>query len=150
MTVPTAYTEASLAEFMIAALGDLGADLGLTGPGADFDEAINDVLIAYGADDIADIAGASNIAKLRALARVQAWRLAVVQAAARYDMSDGTQSLKRSQLMGAAEKALAIAEADAAVYGTSDDGSGYSVAVDAIVYSSDPYAYLPDSARVLP
>jgi hypothetical protein len=132
VTLPTSYDETNLAAYQLVVLGDVGSVLGFTT--ASFAEAINDTLLAYGVVDIAD---ATDIARLRSLARVEAWKLALVGAASKYDVSDGTQSLKRSQLMGQIRAALSLAETDASAY--IDDGSS-TVGRSTVVYADDPYA----------
>lgn len=129
--IPVSYSEETLAAYMLAVLADVGSVLGFDGD--EFDEAINDTLLAYGEDDIAD---ATDIAKLRALARVEAWKLALIAAAARYDVSDGTQSLKRSQILSQIKSALAVAVDDASAY-TGDDSNVVGRAT--VVYADDPY-----------
>lgn len=143
MTVPASYaSEAALASYMLGVLGDVGKDLGISmvptaeGVPGDFAEPINDVLLTYGADTVGVISGTESVAKLRAIARVYAWRLALSRAAARYDFSDGTQSLKRSQVFSQIKSALAQAESDAAALGV---GTAPVVKVGSISYIDDPY-----------
>lgn len=132
MTVPTVYSESVLADFMLQALGSIATVLSLDA--VSFEESVNDVLLAYGVDDIAD---ADDIQQLRALARVAAWKRALTEAASKYDVSDGTMSLKRSQLLTQIRATLSIAETDAAPY--LDDGVAVA-SRSAVVYADDPYA----------
>lgn len=132
MSVPSSYSDATIADFMLATLGDVGTVLGMTD--ASFEEPIIDTLLAYGEDDIAD---ATDISKLRALARVQAWRTALRNAAARYDFADGTENLKRSQIFAHIQAALASAESDASVFASED--SSYVVGRATVTYANDPY-----------
>lgn len=77
MAPPTSYTEESFKEFLHDNLGDskdLAQILGWTVAGGDYDEILNETLLAYGASDIAQVSGASNIRLLRAHGRVQLWR----------------------------------------------------------------------------
>lgn len=142
MPVPTGMTEQQLADYMQATLQDVALDLAMTPVElGSYAEAVNNALIAYGTNDAATITGLSNIATLRALARVEAWRVAHARAAARYDFQDGTQSLKRSQMFAMIEKALAAAESEAAELG----GGDMVAAIDSIHYSQDPYAPVPDA-----
>lgn len=142
MAAPSSYTESSLADFMIAALGEVAAALGWTAL-QDVQEAVNDALILYGASDAAS---ASDIPKLRALGRVAAWRMAVASLTARFDFTTDQQSFRRSQVLEGAQKALAQAEADAMVYGL----TGYAVELQNVRFVHDPYdAKLTDEDRVL-
>lgn len=131
MTLPTIYDDTTLAAFMLGVLGDVGSVLGMTT--GSFPEAINDVLLVYG---VADLTDADDIAKVRALARVEAWKLALVNAASRYDVSDGTQSLKRSQLLAQIKTALGQAQEDA-----SDvvDIVSATASRSSVIYADDPY-----------
>ena len=116
MTAPTAYTEKSLAEYMCAQLGDLSTILALTVGTADagsLNEALNTTLLAYG---VSDISAALDIAKLRALARVQAWQLAVDRLTALYDFSVDGGSYQRAQMVTQARFNLAAARLDALIY----------------------------------
>lgn len=118
MAIPTSYSEETLKAFMLAALSNLGATLGLTA--ASFDEAVNDTLLAYG---VSDIAQATDMAKLRGLAKVAAWQVAVAASAGDYDFSADGGNYRRSQLHEQARKGLAAAEADAALYGGDNQAS---------------------------
>jgi hypothetical protein len=136
MPIPSSYTENQLRDFMLASLQELGAVLGLTAES--FAEAVNDTLLAYG---VAEIANATNVAKLRALARVEAWRAAVAAASARIDWSEAGASFKQSQYRAAASDGLARAQMAAAEYGEALPGYVVSVGTLAI---SDPYAWTED------
>lgn len=137
MPVPTAYTEQALAEYMHAELQDVATDLEMTPVLlGSYAEAVINTLIVYGESDISTITTLTNIAKLRAFARVQAWKVAQARAAARYDMSDGTQSLKRSQIFAMIDKALASAERAAQPFG---GGNAPVVAISGVRWSQDPY-----------
>jgi hypothetical protein len=77
MPVPTAYTEVGLALYMQSQLRGVATDLGwvldptaTTIVGTPYEELVYDVLIAYGVTDIVD---ATDIPKLRCLARVAVW-----------------------------------------------------------------------------
>lgn len=138
MPAPATYTEERLAAYMAATVGDLAAALGWAGdPLPALQEAVNNVLLDYGADDVADV---TDIRKVRALASVEAWRAAVASLAARYDFSNPEGSYKRSQMLAGAQKALLAAEAVASEY-----LPGYGVAyVDEARHDDDPYGmHLP-------
>ena len=109
---------------------------------ADFDEAVNDAATAYG---VTDIAQATDIAKLRALAKVEAWRTVVNRAASQidYGQSNGTAVAgnyeKRSQLHDQAEKALERALSEAERHGYLSDSGGFVIEVGKMAFS-DAYA----------
>lgn len=133
MAIPTSYTEATLKGYMLATLSDLGTVLGLAT--SNFDEAFNDALLAYG---VTDIANATDIPKLRAFAKVEAWKVAVNAASGRIDWSEAGASFKQSQYRTAARDGLALAQSEAAQYG--GGMAGYEVTVGQMVLH-DPYAW---------
>ena len=131
MPVPTVYSEAALKSYMLVVTGNLGTVLGLSE--GDFNEAVNDTLLAY---DTSTIAGATDIAKLRALAKVQAWRVAKAKAAGKTDFTADGATFKRSQLMQQAQAGLEMAENEAISYGSY---TGYAMTASGFVYVGDPY-----------
>lgn len=133
MPIPGSYTEETLKDFMLATLEDLGSVLGLTA--ARFTEAVNETLLSYG---VSDIASATDIAKLRALAKVEAWKVAVKAASGRIDWSEAGASFKQSQYRTAAIAGLALAQSEAAKYGE-DPLAGNVVTVGKMSFP-DPYA----------
>lgn len=145
MTTPTSYTEATLAAYMHATLGDVASALGWAAGTASYGEAVNETALAYGVDDITTIAGRDNIARLRALARVESWRQVMSYTAGNFDFSADGASYDRSQIHAQAVKALALAEADAMKYGA----YGYEMVAQNVRDVHDPYAYIPDDDRVL-
>ncbi len=132
MAAPTSYTESSLISYMRSVTQAVSDTLGLNA-GA-FQEAVNDVLVVYGVDDITD---ATDITKLRALAKVAAWRVVndwLLTTA--YDFSADGGSYKLSQMKEGAEKALAQAEQAASQAGYLD---GYAIEMGTLTRSYDPY-----------
>jgi len=71
MALPSSYNESTLTRYMLDTLGSIATTLSLTA--IDMGETVNDVLAAYG---VSDIANATDVVKLRALARVGALRRA--------------------------------------------------------------------------
>lgn len=131
MPIPAAYTEQELGAYMLGVTGGLGTRLELAV--ADFDEGVTSALLAYGVDDIAN---ADDIAKLRALARVEAWRTAWNHATGAYDFTADGSSFKRSELAKQAQAQLEQAEREAMAYGGI---VGYTVTAARMVYANDPY-----------
>lgn len=124
MPIPAAYTEDQLALYMHRALGQVADVLGLN-PVSDYGDAVIDTLLAYGAQNISQ---ATDMAKLRTLARREAWRLANDAAATRYDVNiDGAQ-MARSQLHTQIAAGLSRAETDALAYDTGYSGQQTTVA----------------------
>ena len=137
MATPLSYSEIELATYMAGVAGEIVTILGWTASDTHFVEAVNEALLAFGADDISTITGADNIRKLRATARREIWRAIVAGLTSYHDYSapDG-QSLKESQLQTQAETALAQAEADCQALGV--DAGGYAVGVTRVCYPDEP------------
>ncbi len=133
MPSPTVYTEARLAIFMIVELSDVATALQWDAQTAQIEESVNDALSSYGVSDIAD---ATDVPKLRAIARVMAWRAAVKALSSRFDFSSGQHSFKRSQMVTAARQALDDAESIASDYGL----SAGQIRISQIEYTENPYA----------
>jgi hypothetical protein len=118
-------------QFMLTSVGGIGTTLGLTV--ANFQEAVNSTLLEYGVTAIAE---ATDIAQLRALALVQAWRTARAAASAWYDFSADNAEFKRSQVLTAINAALDNAETAALAYTVQ-----YTVLVGTMTYAADPYVF---------
>ena len=139
MPIPTAYTEESLGEYMLSVLGLVGSVLGYTS--ASFAEEVIDAVLAYG---VSDIAQATDIKKLRGLAKIAAWQKASAGLIAFYDYSADGGSFDRSQMQAMAEKALAQAHADALLY-----DPNYQVGIVRARPVNDPYRYTPEDEQTL-
>jgi hypothetical protein len=88
----------------------------------------------YGVSAIAD---ATDIAKLRAIAKVVAWRMVNdYLVATAYDFSADGASYRLSQMKASAEKALELAEQAAIQAGYI---SGYAVEMGTLTRAYDPY-----------
>lgn len=150
MAAPSSYTEITLGQYMHGVLGPVAAALDYTEPSADagdYQNAVDEALLNYGADAIADVSGRENIRKLRALARVQVWRQVIAAVTGDFDFSADGGRYDRSQVHEMALKSLAIAEQEAMELGALP---GYVVGVDAVQHIHDPYRYVPDEERVIP
>lgn len=135
MAAPTSYTEATFKAYLHSVLGGVASALGWTVDGGDYDEILNETLLAYSVDDIAD---ATSIRKLRALGRVELWRQVLRSVAADYDFrtADGAQ-FSRSQIQEMAKVNFNQELTDAMVY---DDR--YQIEAVTLIY--DDYYTPPD------
>lgn len=131
MPIPPSYSEITLADYMVTCLGKVAAVLELVS--ADFEESVIDVLLQYG---VSDISSATNIQKLRALAKVAAWKKAVEEVSVSYDFSADGGSYNRSQMQELCAKSLAAAESDAGDY-----LPALRIGIDTLSFSQDPYNY---------
>jgi hypothetical protein len=134
MPAPSSYTEGALAEYLVDDLGDVASALGWTTDTIQVVRAIEDTLLDYGVDTIAE---ATNIRKLRALGKRALLRIAVKSLSARVDVAAQDQRLTLSQAYKQAKEELAVAETKAEVY---DTESGGIVRVGAVVYEDDHYS----------
>lgn len=112
MPAPSVYTEHELAVYMLSDLGRVGDVLEFTP--ASMIEAVYDAILAYGVDDISE---ATDIARLRVLARVAAWQKAAKDAATFYDFVANDARFQRSQLYRQIRDGLTRAQNDAAALG---------------------------------
>lgn len=131
MPLPAAYTEETLAQFMHTVLGPVASTMDYVTPegdAGDYAEAVNETLLAY---DISDIADATDIKKVRVLARREAWRKVMDETAGHYDVSADDASYKRSQLHEQAKANFEQAATEAAQY----DSADFSVGIVELTYS---------------
>lgn len=141
MAIPSSYTEDALKAFMLTALEDLGSVLGLNSDR--FNEAVNETLLAYATGGpLTEIANATNIPKLRALAKVEAWKVAIRAASGRIDWSEAGAFFKQSQYRLAAEAGLALAQLEAVQAGYLPDAAAWTGGEITLgqMSSYDPYA----------
>jgi hypothetical protein len=135
---PTTYSEDALRQFQLTTLGPLAGVLGWTStvyPAVV--EAANDALLAYPAATIAD---ATNVPRLRALARVAIWRAVARETAGNYRFSTDGQAFDRQQIHEHALAMVAEAEREGGAV-----GAGPAMLVASVVRddTSDPYAAHP-------
>lgn len=118
--IPSAYTDFTLAAYMATVTNNVAAALGWTAD--NFSEAVNDTLLAYGVTTAAD---AGDIPRLRALAKVEAWRAVADATAADFNFSADGGSYSREQIHQHALDALTRAQAQAAPF--VDDLGGFVI-----------------------
>ncbi len=135
MALPTSYTDLTLAAFMQDELKAVATALGWTAA-ASYDEAVNETVLVYG---VTDIVLSTNILKLRALARVQAWHAAAAATAGDFNFQADGGRYDRSQMHEHCQRMLALTELEAEPYLTRA-----SAVVSPIVYPQDPYAPADD------
>jgi hypothetical protein len=133
VAIPASYTELSLAEYMVTVTRNVAAALGWTSD--DFLEAVNDTLTAYGESAIDD---ATDVTKLRTLAKVEAWRAVVDGTAADIEFTADGSSFKRNQMHAHAVAAMERAESAATAAGYGDTYAP-AITLGTIYHSSDPY-----------
>lgn len=142
MPVPTAYTEAQLAAFMHDQLGEVGLILGFTAPSGQvgsYQEAIYAALFEYG---VSNVSNASDIRKIRALARKAAIEKAMMSLAGRYTFRTGDKTFNRREMQQMLAPMLESARTECLEFDVNN-----TVAIDKITWRDDPYAYLPDEVR---
>ena len=132
MPVPTSYTEETLSQFMFDILGATGVALSLD-PEVNFAEAVIQTLVDYG---ISEIDAATDIFKIRAIARVHAWEVALATVASDYNFADGGARFDRGQMHD-----HIIKMRDAALFAAIPYLSDYQVRAEGISHTQDPYVF---------
>lgn len=134
MAIPASYTETTLADFMKDQLKTIATVLSWSTTPDDYQEAVNEALLAYGETTIANITGAANLRKLRALARAEVWKAAMAAVSGDFDFSADGGSYKRDQVFQHIKDMLSQAITDALVY-----DPGYAAEIEEVEYGRDPY-----------
>lgn len=141
--VPAAYVKSSdLAGYMHRQLGTVADVLGWTVPGS-YEDTIDETLLAYGVDSIGD---ATDIRKLRTLARREVWRSVMQATASHIDVQLDGESLDQSQVHTHARQQFQIA-ADAVDTAGYDDLGTPAAYVASVNYRHDPYDATQDHER---
>jgi len=133
MTAPTSYTEDQLKGFMHRTLGAVASVLNWDVFTNAYDEAAIETLLAYGVDTIAE---ATDMRKLRALARREVWRAVMHETVGDFDFSADGGSYNRSQIHAQAVTQFSRAADDALEY----DDINWRVSVATLTQEYDPYA----------
>ena len=142
MAAPISYTEELFKAYLHGRLGSLSDVLKWNVADGNYDEAVNDALLAYGTDDITTINTAANVNLLRAYGRYFLWK-SVAEATVNkmdYTHADSGATYKHSQIHSQAKGMMAIAAGDIAALG--GDISGYEVTAYEIQYTDDLYTAL--------
>ena len=145
MAAPASYTETTFKTYLHGRLGSLADALQWTVAGGNYDEAVNDALLAYGESDITQITTAMNINLLRAYGRYFLWK-SVAEATVNeidYTHADSGATYKHSQIHKQAKEMMQTAAAEIAALG--GDVSGYQVEAYSIEYTDDMYTALDAS-----
>lgn len=143
MAIPTTYSPKTFSQYCDRVLGHTAALVDWR-PGQDdtsagsYEEVLNETLFSMGISDVANI-DSNNVYKFRVLARVQLWKHLAAAVAGDYSFSADGGSFSRDQVLGMAEKMLAIAQSDAAQF-----DPAYAVILDNVEYGNDPYADYDD------
>lgn len=110
MAAPTLYTEETLAAFVHAGvLKAVATVLGWTVAAGSYTEIVNETVLAY-FDGAGDLASATDIRRLRATARVEAWRAVMEETVADFDYEQKDDKFKRSDIHKQAKTAFEKAE----------------------------------------
>lgn len=137
MAVPSSYDEHDLADYMHSVLGKTATILGWTTDS--YAEAVNDAALLYGVSDVAD---ATDIAKLRACARLAAWQAVEADTVGYHDFSEDQQSFRMHQVHVQAVAKVKEARREAARHGVN------TVAMTTTtIRRISPYDVVEDSER---
>lgn len=133
-------TEDELATWLLGPLG-LGQVASVLGWTEDnLADVIARALRLYGVTDVAD---ATDIGRLEAIATREAWRAAIRALVVATDITIDGETVKRSDMIRAAQMALELADAEAAGYGESD----LTVSVAGLNVEGNPYDYGTDDSE---
>ena len=135
MSVPTIYDSDTLAAAMHAWLGGTAASLRWSVAAGSYTDAITDALLLYGVSTLEE---ATNIGKVRALARVAVWEAAAAAVASRVDWSRGAERVSGSQEY-AAVAAQANRERQAAITADYITSATAGLRIVPLVYAGDIY-----------
>lgn len=113
MPAPTSYSESTLKQFMVDELAGTGTALSLTTSSASITNAVYEVEDVLGVSDVASV---TDMTKLKAIARWQAWLAAEATAISNFDLKSSGDELKLSQILAGIRARLAYVEALAARY----------------------------------
>jgi len=111
MALPTSYSDASLAEFMATVLGSAADPLAWTVASGMYDEPVIDAIILYGGG-ITAVSQATDIPKLRTVARYAVWRAVADATSGLVDITTDQDSFKLSQISTQAAEALVRSTAE--------------------------------------
>jgi hypothetical protein len=144
MAIATSYTEAETKQFMETVLGDTAMKLGWSVGGDDFDEPTNEVLYVLDLADFSTITTQALVKKVRAVARVEAWRAAMyytVHEASFSAGAPGTGQTSRADVHRHAKAMFEMAKAEMMEsYPTLVPQEDREVTRTAIEYDEDYYA----------
>ena len=97
MAAPSLYTEGTLAAFIHSGiLKAVAGVLGWTVAGGSYAEIVNEAVLSY-FDGAGDLASATDIRRLRAIARVEAWRAVFEEKVGDYDYDQKDDSFSRER-----------------------------------------------------
>lgn len=144
MSIPSSYTETTLADYMNDTLKNVADLLGWSPANNDYAEAINETLLSCGVDLISEITGREAIRRMRAFARMHVWQSVVNATAGNYDFSADAGRFNRSQIHEQALENLQAAQVEVLSF-----NDQYRVGVDTLDFKHDPYQYRDEEDRTL-
>jgi hypothetical protein len=134
MTYPTSYNESTMSVYLLVILDKVNEQVSLSG--GRVIEMCDDILSLYGVTDWAEV---TNIPKVRALAKVIAWKHAMEITSVSYNFSADGGNYSLSQMHDMCQKNYKAALSDAMLF-----DSNYVIAVEEMVPTQNPYAFDPD------
>lgn len=145
MAAPSSYTETTFKTYLHGRLGALADALKWNVADGNYDEAVNDTLLAYGTDDITTINTAANVNLLRAYGRYFLWKSVAEATVNRMDYThaDSGATYKHSQIHKQAKDMMKLVADEIVALG--GDVSGYEITAYEIEYLDDMYTALDAS-----
>lgn len=146
MPAPASYTEQTLAQYMhtIITNDDKVTELVTTllwnVANGSYEEAVNEAMLVMGVSDVTSLTSLESIRQLRAVARMELWRLVVQRTVASIQVSDGVTAVSRQQIWEHAKAMLEMATAEAVSLGVVVNAA-YQVGKTAVRHTADFYRY---------
>ena len=129
-----------LADYLMSYLGQVGKDFGWTNK-SDFGTIIEDTLLLYGVKTEAE---ATDLVKLRSLAKMVAWGFVLSSLSANYSFSADGATYNRNQYYEMAKSNYSNCLSECYMY-----LPDYSIETGKLNTEQDPYSYLPYEYRDL-
>jgi hypothetical protein len=141
MPIPLSYTETGLAQYMKDVLKDTAFAINWLDVPGNYVEAVNDTILAYGVDTIAE---ATDMQRLRTIARREVWKAVASTSAGNYRFGSDREVYFRNQIYEHALSEYTRAAQEAAKFVTDDDSVRASNMI--VVDDHDPYVYTEEMA----
>lgn len=135
MPIPIAYTETELAQYMMDLIGDTSFAINWIDTDK-YKEAVNETVLAYG---VTTIDQATEMQKLRTIARREVWKAVAGTSAGNYRFGSDREAYFRNQIYEHAISEYTRAAQDAAKYVTDDDSVRATNMI--VLDAEDPYVY---------
>jgi len=142
MGIVTSLTELEVKEYMFAMMGDTATKLGWSVAGGDFNEPANEILYSLEEANYTFVNSQIIVRKVRAIARVEAWRAATYYTAHEVTHSTGAPGTGQTSRTAIHQhcQSMFIAAKSQYIESYPDEQPDSSVARTAVTYEGDYYS----------